>query len=87
MTLLKHCETRVRPSLIEHATLFITDMKAAHITKQRKRLTIAVTKLQQYNYQKRLEELTELQKEKEEKLKKEQKEKLKIEDVEEVTFN
>jgi|SRR6056300_134052 len=43
--------------------------------------------LEQYNYQKRLEELTELQKEKEEKLKKEQKEKLKIEDVEEVTFN
>ena len=43
--------------------------------------------LQEYKYQKYLEEMTEKQKEKEEKLKKEEKEKLKIEDVEEVTFN
>ena len=43
--------------------------------------------LQEYKYQKYLEEMTEKQKEKEEKLKKEEKEKLKIEDVEEITFN
>ena len=43
--------------------------------------------LEEYNYQKRLEELTEKQKEKEEQLKNEEKQKLKIEDVEEVTFN
>ena len=43
--------------------------------------------LQEYKYKKYLEEMTEKQKEKEEKLKKEQKEKLKIEDVEEITFN
>jgi hypothetical protein len=43
--------------------------------------------LQEYKYKKYVEEMTEKQKEKEEKLKKEQKEKLKIEDVEEITFN
>lgn len=43
--------------------------------------------LQEYKYKKYLEEMTEKQKEKEEKLKKEEKEKLKIEDVEEITFN
>ena len=43
--------------------------------------------LSEYTHDKRIEEMTELQKEKEEKLKKEQKEKLKIEDVKEITFN
>ena len=43
--------------------------------------------LQEYKYQKYLEEMTEKQKEKEEQLRKKEKEKLKIEDVEEVTFN
>jgi hypothetical protein len=43
--------------------------------------------LQEYKYKKYVEEMTEKQKEKEEKLKKEEKEKLKIEDVEEITFN
>ena len=43
--------------------------------------------LKQYQFDKAIEEMTEKQKEKEEKLKKEQKEKLKIEDVEEITFN
>ena len=43
--------------------------------------------LQEYKYQKHLEEMTEKQKEKEEKLKKQEKEKLKLENVEEVTFN
>ena len=43
--------------------------------------------LHEYKYKKYVEEMTEKQKEKEEKLKKEEKEKLKIEDVEEITFN